>query len=132
MIYYKNLLLIDDDEEDHEFFIEAVREIDSSLTCTCILDGEDALKNLKDEDAVLPDLIVLDTNMPKVTGKQILKELKSDLKLRQIPVVMYSTFFSDKDSEELTKLGAVHYLSKPSKFQDFTSSLNELLKTKWS
>ncbi len=129
MIYFKNLLLIDDDEDDHEFFLEAIHDIDKSLTCNCLLDGEEALKVLRENSKGLPDLIILDTNMPKVSGRQILAELKSDHRLKNIPVVMYSTFFSDKDNDELRKLGAVRYLAKPSKFGDFRHALNDILTT---
>lgn len=131
MIYYKNLLLIDDDEDDHEFFLEAVREIDTSVKCSCVFDGEKALNKLKEGLAALPDLIILDTNMPKLNGKQILSELKNDTHLKHIPVIMYSTFFSERDNFDFTRLGAAYYLSKPSKFLDFKSSLTHILKTNW-
>ena len=48
MIYYKRLLLIDDDQDDHEFFLEAIQEIDSSITCTAFFDGEQALGKLQE------------------------------------------------------------------------------------
>mgnify|MGYP003575372059 CR=1 FL=1 len=131
MTYYKRLLLIDDDQDDHEFFLEAINEIDSSITCTAFFDGEQALGKLKENQNELPDLIILDTNMPKLTGKQILAEIKNIPNLKEVPVVMYSTFFSERDNVELTKLGAMHYLSKPSKFDEFRSSLQELLSRKW-
>ncbi len=131
MIYYKNLLLIDDDEDDHEFFIEAVREVDHTITCTCLYDGEMALLMLKEKRSA-PDLIILDTNMPKANGRQILAELKSDPELKNIPVIMYSTFISEKDNSELQELGAAHYLTKPSKFDEFMNALNHILKRKWS
>jgi DNA-binding response OmpR family regulator len=130
MIYYKRLLLIDDDHDDHEFFLEAIQEIDSSITCTAFFDGEKAIGQLKNNGSELPDLIILDTNMPKLNGKQILAELKRIPNLKDVPVVMYSTFFSDRDNVELANLGAMHYLSKPSKFEEFRSSLKELLERK--
>ena len=130
MIYYKRLLLIDDDHDDHEFFLEAIQEIDNSITCTAFFDGEQALGQLKNNGSELPDLIILDTNMPKLNGKQILAELKRIPNLKDVPVVMYSTFFSDRDNVELTNLGAMHYLSKPSKFEEFRSSLRALLERK--
>jgi CheY-like chemotaxis protein len=131
MIYFSNVLLIDDDHDDHEFFLEAVREIDSSIKCNSMFDSVEALKFLKDEKQPLPDLIVLDTNMPKLNGHQILTELKNDPALKKIPVVMYSTFFSERDNDEFTKLGAVNYLAKPSKFGDFRNLLNEILTKKY-
>jgi CheY-like chemotaxis protein len=131
MIYFSNVLLIDDDHDDHEFFLEAVREIDSSIRCNSMFDSEEALKFLKDQKQPLPDLIVLDTNMPKLNGYQILTELKNDPALNKIPVVMYSTFFSERDSDEFTKLGAANYLAKPSKLGDFRNLLSEILTKKY-
>jgi DNA-binding response OmpR family regulator len=130
MIYYKRLLLIDDDQDDHEFFMEALQEIDSSITCTAFFDGEQALGQLKSSGIEMPDLIILDTNMPKLNGKQILAELKRIPHLKEIPVIMYSTFFSERDNIELTNLGAMHYLEKPSKFEEFRNTLKELLERK--
>lgn len=131
MIYYRNLLLVDDDEDDHEFFKEAVKDIDSSIVCTCYFDGEKTLKLLQTTDASLPDLIILDSNMPRLNGRQILSELKKDNKLRAIPVVMYSTFGNSTDNDEIIRLGAVRYLAKPSKFEDFRNALLNILMTKW-
>ena len=131
MIFYKKLLLVDDDADDHEIFLEAVKEIDSSIHCTCLFDGEAALKSLNGDNDDLPDLIILDTNMPKITGKQVLTEIKKSPFLKKIPVIMYSTFFSDRDIQDLKQLGAVHHLPKPSKFEDFRNLLNEILKKKW-
>lgn len=130
MTYYKKLLLIDDDRDDHEFFLEAINEIDSSITCTTYFDGEQALGQLRNNGNDLPDLIILDTNMPKLNGKQILAELKRIPNVKEVPVVMYSTFFSERDDIELRNLGAVHYLSKPSRFDDFRISLAKLLSRK--
>ena len=92
-----------------------------------MFDSEEALKFLKDDGHVLPDLIVLDTNMPKLNGRQILAELKKDPTLKNIPVVMYSTFFSDRDNDEFSKLGVAKYLAKPSKIGDFRNMLTEIL-----
>jgi CheY-like chemotaxis protein len=131
MTYYKKLLLIDDDADDHEFFLEAIQEIDSSIICTTFLDSEKALLMLMENQNELPDLIILDTNMPKLSGRQLLFAFKQHPKLKEVPVVMYSSFFSDRDNSELKHLGAAHYLSKPSKFEDFTLALKEILCQKW-
>lgn len=130
MPYFTNVLLIDDDHDDHEFFVEAVRDIDESIHCQSMFDSEEALKFLKDKNQQMPDLIVVDTNMPKLNGRQILAELKRDPSLKDIPVVMYSTFFSDRDNDEFSKLGAANYLAKPSKFVDFRNLLSEILRKK--
>lgn len=130
MSYYKNVLLIDDDADDHEIFLEAVKEIDRSVQCISMFDGENALEGLRGK-TIAPDLIILDTNLPKMNGLQILSELKNSSDLKHIPVIMYSTFFSDRDVEELTKLGASYNLRKPSRFEDFRNAISYILHEKW-
>lgn len=131
MIYYKNLLLIDDDEDDHEFFREAINEIDGTISCECTLNGDLVLEELKARTRSLPDMIILDTNMPRLNGKQILQELKTDAGLKEIPVIMYSTFLSERDNREFMELGAACYLAKPSKVKDFINNLEGVLTQKW-
>ena len=127
MPYFTNVLLIDDDHDDHEFFVEAVRDLDSSIQCSSMFDSEEALKFLKGDHRQKPDIIVLDTNMPKLNGRQILAEIMSDPNLKSIPVVMYSSFFSDRDNDEFTRMGVTRYLTKPSKLGDFKMLLKEIL-----
>lgn len=128
---YKRLFIIDDDVEDQEIFMEAVKEVDKSIQIYSSTSGEDALKQLEREVVVLPDLIFLDLNMPKLNGKQVLKEIKNIRSLRGIPVIMYSTSFAPHDIEEINKLGAAHHLLKPSRFDELCKSLNLILSKDW-
>ena len=130
MTLYKTLLLIDDDADDHEIFIEALKEIDSSIRCTCLFDGEEGLSVLQ-KKSINPDLIFLDTNMPKISGKQLLISIKQSADFNNIPVIMYSTFFSSKDVDEFIKIGAAYHLTKPSKFEELRSALNDILNKQW-
>ena len=117
--------------DDHEIFLEAVKEIDASVKCTSIFDGEKALEGLKNQTIETPDLIILDTNMPKLHGRQILVELKNLPALLNIPVVMYSTSFSDREVQELKELGAVYNLKKPARFDEFRNAISYILHEKW-
>jgi len=128
MSFYKNLLLIDDDADDHEIFLEAVKDIDNSIKCTCLFDGEEGLSMLRKKGSVIPDLIFLDTNMPRISGKQLLMLIKGSADLKNIPVIMYSTFVSEKDIEEFIAIGAIHHLAKPSRFEDLRQALSDILK----
>lgn len=130
-IRYKHLFIIDDDEEDQEIFMEAVREVDSSITCTGSTSGEEAIEQLEHHLLILPNLIFLDLNMPKSNGKQILKQLKGIPSLKNIPVIMYSTSFAPRDIEELQELGAVFHLIKPARFDELCRSLHFILTTDW-
>lgn len=128
---YKRLLIIDDDLEDQEIFIEAVREVDRSIVCFPATSGDDALRKLENEMVLLPDLIFLDMNMPRLNGKQVLRELKSRAPWAHIPVIMYSTSFAPRDSEDLSKLGASHQLLKPARFEDLCRALGHVLSVDW-
>src|SRR5688572_9676915 len=94
---YKRLFIIDDDLEDQEIFTDAVKNIDESVQIFTAVNGEDALNQLQKDIIVLPDLIFLDMNMPKLNGRQVLKELKSIRSLKSILVIMYSTSFAPQD-----------------------------------
>jgi CheY-like chemotaxis protein len=128
---HRRLFIIDDDVEDQEIFMEAVREVDGAIQCYSATSGEEALMQLEREVIVLPDLIFLDLNMPKLNGKQILKELKATRALRAIPVIMYSTSFAPRDIEEIKRLGAAFHLLKPSRFDDLCRSLKTILAKDW-
>ncbi|MBT1702412.1 response regulator [Chryseosolibacter indicus] len=129
---YKRLLIIDDDLEDQEIFMEALKEVNASISCYSANTGEDAFRQLETNFTVLPDLIFLDLNMPKLNGKQVLKEIKKNPKLLNIPVIMYSTSFAPRDIEEIGQLGAVHHLLKPSRFDDLCSALKQILALDWN
>lgn len=126
----KQIFIIDDDVEDQEIFMEAVREINPFIECLASTSGEQALEQLSD-GAVHPDLIFLDLNMPKLNGKQILVEIKTLPAAKHIPVIMYSTSFAPRDLEEIQRVGAVHHLVKPSRFDDLVNALRELIDKKW-
>jgi CheY-like chemotaxis protein len=128
---YKNIFIIDDDTEDQEIFMEAVREVDNTIQCFASTSGEEALRQLEHEVIVLPDLIFLDLNMPKLNGKQILQEIKNKNALKRIPVIMYSTSFAPRDIDEINRLGAVFHLLKPSRFNDLCKALGDILSRNW-
>lgn len=121
----KVLFIVDDDEDDINLFVEAVNEIDKSMECFKARNGEDALKRL-DELHMLPDVIFLDLNMPRMNGREMLERLKASDKYKDIPVVIYSTSNAEQDKTETKQLGASAYLTKP---DSFTELCRELAKT---
>jgi len=131
MTLYKTVFLADDDADDREIFMDAIHEVDESIDCLFASNGEAALQTLDNDILQKPELIFLDLNMPKVNGKQLLRELKQVDGLRHIPVIMYSTFFTAKDREEVEKLGAVHCLIKKTKFSELSNSLRDILTKAW-
>jgi CheY-like chemotaxis protein len=118
----KIILLIDDDLDDHELFNEAISEINPGYIRKMAMNGEEALNLLRTEDN-LPDLIFLDLNMPRLNGKNCLAEIKKDDRLKNIPVIIFSTSSSPKDIEETRQLGAVGFFTKPSNFLELRENL---------
>lgn len=128
---YKSLFIIDDDIEDQEILIEAIKLVDPSIVCYTATSGDDAFKQFDLSVIVLPDLIFLDLNMPKSNGKQVLKKIKEVGSLKRIPVIMYSTSFAPRDLEEIKEFGAAHHLLKPSRFELLCTAVKEILSVDW-
>ncbi|MES2681549.1 MAG: response regulator [Bacteroidota bacterium] len=104
-------MIVDDDLDDRFFFHEAVNTIDASFECIEADNGENALGQLR-LSKQLPDFIFLDLNMPRMDGKQCLKELKKDERLKNTPVIIYSTSSFKRDIDNTRELGAAHFLTK--------------------
>jgi CheY-like chemotaxis protein len=121
----KNVLLIDDDTDDIDLFSEAVSNISPEIRCWSAKDGSQGLRLLNEELVVLPDYIFLDVNMPVMGGKECLARIKTNSRLRTIPVFMYSTTSNATEIQEMKKLGAKDFVIKPSDF----NSLVRLLKS---
>lgn len=109
----KKILLMDDDADDRKYFIEALQEIDSTIECITAKDGLQGLEILQDTADSLPDFIFLDLRMPRYNGKHCLLKIKGDQRLKDIPVIIYTTSKELQDSEEMQGLGAIHFISKP-------------------
>jgi DNA-binding NtrC family response regulator len=109
-----NILIVDDDADDRKLFMDAIKEVDGTITCTTAVDGKQALEYLKMSYDALPDFIFLDLRMPRFSGKKCLLEIKKDERLKSIPVIIYTTSKDVEEAKELQDLGAVHFISKPS------------------
>ena len=94
------IYLVDDDSEEAELFDEAIERIDSSIELVWHHDVMEALDDLIRADSP-PDILFLDLNIPKISGKQLLKLLRMNKQTMDIPIVIYSTSISKKDIEDL-------------------------------
>lgn len=117
------VLLVEDDEDDVLLTREALKDSKVIVSMTVAQDGEEALKRLRHqppfESAPVPELILLDLNLPRVSGREVLKELKGDPVLRKIPVVVLTTSAADTDVLKCYDLGANCYITKPVDFEQF-------------
>jgi CheY-like chemotaxis protein len=121
------LLIVDDDRDDLDFFCEVARELDPAITCFAAESGCQALELLLKNDAISPDYIFLDLNMPGMSGKQCLCKIKSNLAIRHVPVIIYTTSKSAEDMEETKKMGAFSFLTKPSSAKELKRNLLAIL-----
>lgn len=117
------ILLVEDNEGDILLTLEALKQARISNKVEVIKDGEKALLYLRKEeefkDAETPGLILLDINLPKVDGKEVLSAIKNDEHLKVIPVVMLTTSDSEKDIFESYNSHANCYITKPVDFKNF-------------
>jgi CheY-like chemotaxis protein len=120
------ILIVDDDSEDRELFREAIAEIDPSIRCYSAKDGKDALREMN-HGLDLPDFIFLDINMPVMNGRECLIEIKKHTRLRQIPVIMYSTTSDTKEIKGFYSLGAHDFLIKPHNFKKLVEALSSII-----
>ena len=109
------ILVVDDSAEDVLLLEEAMQEfgLDAELESAC--DGEQALLRLRD-GRPLPDIVLLDLNMPRRSGREVLEEVKQDAALRSLPVIIFSTSSSPLDVEHCYDRHANSYLVKPIDF----------------
>lgn len=107
------IFLADNNAADRKLFTAAVHEIDHTMICDTVNDGEEAMVYLMDMDNELPGMIFLDLYMPFIDGRKCLAAIKKDTRLQNIPVIIYTAAINEKDAEEMFSLGAHHFISKP-------------------
>lgn len=120
------VLCIDDDPDDTDFFGEALKLVNPEAQCFTANDGLTALKLLRSGPA--PDIIFLDINMPRMSGRELLVQIKKNYKWSQIPIIIYSTAIVPRDEDDYKKLGAHDVVKKHAQFDDLCNALKVILK----
>lgn len=123
------ILLADDDEGDRLIFKVAFSELKIKTVVHTVNNGIQLMEWLNKKDIHLPYLLFLDLNMPPKNGLECLKEIKSNEKLKDIFIAIYSTSDSEKDMEETFNNGANVYITKPSDFSKLKQVLDKALRT---
>ncbi|WP_228027880.1 response regulator [Costertonia aggregata] len=126
------ILLVDDDEDDRQFFADALDSLDMNTELVQLTDGEACLEymNLYKNDG--PNLLFLDLNMPIMNGFQCLERIRQQAEFNDVTIAIYSTSGAEKDIDETFNKGANIYLKKPASFQDLKNSLRQVIKTNWT
>jgi CheY-like chemotaxis protein len=128
----KRILLVDDSAHDVELTLAALEQNRLANEVVVVRDGEEALDYLykrglfKLRASGHPAVVLLDLKLPKVDGLEVLKQIKSDSELRQVPVVMLTSSREERDLVTSYNLGVNAYVVKPVDFHEFVDSLREL------
>lgn len=124
---FKNILLIDDDVDDTQIFLEALQAVNKEVVCETELNPSRAFEKLAVSEN-LPDIIFLDYNMPSVNGLEFVQRMQNTEKLKRIEVIVISTPPEEVMEQWFIKNNvAVKYISKPNSIQEFREILKELL-----
>ena len=126
MVKKLKILLIEDDMIEIMKLNRTISRLKLDHTIVEANNGEEALEVLEQKDN-LPDIILLDINMPKINGIEFLKILKKDDILKYIPTIILSTSNNQKDLLECYKTGVAGYVIKPLKYEDYVSKIEKLL-----
>lgn len=127
------VLLVEDNPNDAELALHALRERHMADHILHVQDGEEALDFLRCEGAYAGrdmdhalKVVLLDLKMPRMDGLKVLRAMKADPRMREIPVVMLTSSREDRDLREAYRLGANSYVVKPVEFDSFTEAVAQL------
>ena len=128
---YIHIILADDDEDDRLFFTDAFSELKINTKVNTYNDGVELMNYLNSDDAILPQVLFLDLNMPKKNGIECLHEIKSNSKFEDIAIAIYSTSSSEEYIEETFVSGANIYIKKPNDFDTLKKVLSDVVAINW-
>ena len=127
------VLMADDDPEDCMLAMEAFRESGAKAAFACVEDGIELMTYLSErsshEAKGLPDLILLDLNMPKKDGREALIEIKAEPALQRIPIVILTTSGMQRDIDFSMQAGAESFITKPATFDEWVEMMKSLVES---
>ena len=128
----KHILLVEDNPNDVELTLEGLSEYNLANDVQVVRDGEEALDYIYYRGKFAgrisnnPVVVLLDLKLPKIDGIEVLRQIKSDEKLRLVPVVILTSSNEESDKVKSYKLGVNAYVVKPINFHEFTDAIREL------
>ena len=121
-----DILLIEDDIDDVDLLKDALLENDIDYEMQVIMEGDKVFEYLQALET-LPEIIVMDLNLPKTDGKEILQEIKSTDSLTKIPIVVLTTSSSREDIDYCNKMGISKFITKPATIDGWNSTINSIV-----
>jgi CheY-like chemotaxis protein len=125
----RKILLIDDDMDDAGLFKEALEEINPSTDFHYYHDGKEAIDALTNKHIPKPDLVLLDINMPSISGWDCLTRFKKSEYLAAIPIIMYTTSSQGKEKDMAINMGAIGFITKPYDYKNLKGLIASILNT---
>jgi two-component system response regulator len=124
----KNILLVEDNADDEQLTLRAMRQSEVPNIIRVARDGAEALEHIFGESAGprLPDLVLLDLKLPKLSGLEVLQRIRSDERARGLPIVILTSSDEERDIVESYNLGANSYVRKPVDFDEFIDAVRQL------
>ncbi len=123
------ILLVEDSPSDVRLIREALKETPVEVEVTLARDGVEAIDYLRQSETGLvnrPDIILLDLNLPRKNGREVLAEVKADPNLKQIPVLIMTSSKADEDITQAYNLNANCYIAKPSDLQEYVDVVRSI------
>jgi len=126
---YISVMLVDDDADDRKIFSKALSQVAEKASLTSFSNGKELIDFLNKEkhQESLPDILFLDINMPVMNGIDVLHKLRTDLKISNLPIAIYSTSSHENDILNALKEGANIYITKPRSFDKLTEVIQKVL-----
>lgn len=123
---YKNILLVDDDQDDAEIFMDAVKDIDPAVHCTVENNSIQALQKLHNAD-LIPDIIFLDYRMPHLDGLEFLRLLRAGKKGEEVQVMIYSGYLDPALQEAALSFSKVGFFRKTENYPSLVEMLRAVI-----
>ena len=124
----QNIILAEDDEDDKYIFADALKEIDEKIKVEYVTDGNKLMNLLQH---FLPDILFLDLDMPHKNGLECLVEIRNNSRLKDLPVVVFSSTTRPDNIQTAYEMGAHLFLIKSSNFKDYKEALKTIMRLSW-
>lgn len=121
-----DIFLVEDNPDDVRLTLHALEKHRIANSIEVARDGAEALEKLLAPDAEMPRLVLLDLKLPKVSGVEVLRQLKANPRTRAVPVVVLTSSKEDRDLEDCYALGVNSYIVKPVDFAQFSEAARQL------
>ena len=120
------LLLVEDNPSDEELTLRSLKKHNIVNEVVVARDGVEAVEYLLDESKQLPDLVLLDLKLPRLSGLEVLQRIRTEERTKMLPVVVLTSSSQDEDIVSSYRMGANSYVRKPVRFSDFSEAVRQL------